>query len=76
MYEMVESIRIEFNEDAYFEIIDENGETRYLLIDSIYGKETDKEPNEGEVIIREERREQKKRGWRRELKLWEEKMVL
>lgn len=59
------SIRVEFDrgQEPFWEVIDpDTGEVSYFKISMIYGVEVKEGPKEGDIVIKEEKIEEKKEG--------------
>ena len=64
-------VKVEFDrgQEPFWEVIDpDTGEVSYFKISQIYGVEVKEGPKEGDIVIKEEKiEEKKKRGLRREV---------
>jgi hypothetical protein len=55
-YATTTDVKIEFDGEAYFEVLDpDTGEASYLIIDALIGRETDKKPETGAIVLKEEK---------------------
>jgi hypothetical protein len=55
-YANTTDVKIEFDGEAYFEVLDpDTGEASYLIIDALIGRETDKKPETGAIVLKEEK---------------------